>query len=392
VLADLGKRAEAEAAYRQALAIQDKLAGEYPAVPQYRQELATSHNNLGILHARLGKRAEAEEAYRKALAIHEKLAGEYPAVPQYRQELATSHNNLGNLLASLGKPAEAEAAYRQALAIQAKLAAEFPAVPEYRQELASSHNNLATLLHQQGHRAEAEAAYRQALAIKEKLAAEFPAMPQYRIDLGGSQCNFGLLLRDNNQPEQALPWYARAISTLEAVLRQVKVDVRTQQALRNARWGRAQALDDLKRHAEAVTDWDKAVELSPAVERPSFRMRRATSRVRAGLVDPGIQEAEELAKIPHPVILYEAACVLALAADRKDEAGRSQSKGDCAQRAVELLQQAVAKGFKDADHIKNDDDLKSLRGRDDFKKLLAELENKVSATPELVPMPKPSDE
>ena len=35
---------------------------------------------------------------------------------------------------------------------------------------------------------------------------------------------------------------------------------------------------------------------------------------------------------------------------------------------------AVSKGFDDAEHMKQDDDLKALRGRDDFKKLLAELE------------------
>jgi hypothetical protein len=40
------------------------------------------------------------------------------------------------------------------------------------------------------------------------------------------------------------------------------------------------------------------------------------------------------------------------------------------------LQQAVPKGYKDAAHLKQDDDLKFLPGRDDFKKLLAELETK----------------
>jgi hypothetical protein len=50
------------------------------------------------------------------------------------------------------------------------------------------------------------------------------------------------------------------------------------------------------------------------------------------------------------------------------------SKEDCAKRAITLLQQAVAKGFKDADHMKKDDDLKALRERDDFKKLVMELE------------------
>jgi hypothetical protein len=45
-----------------------------------------------------------------------------------------------------------------------------------------------------------------------------------------------------------------------------------------------------------------------------------------------------------------------------------------AARAVELLRKAVEKGYKDAAHMKKDADLDALRQRDDFKKLLADLE------------------
>ena len=39
-----------------------------------------------------------------------------------------------------------------------------------------------------------------------------------------------------------------------------------------------------------------------------------------------------------------------------------------------LLQQAVKGGFKDDAHMKQDTDLDPLRDREDFKKLMAELE------------------
>ncbi len=45
-------------------------------------------------------------------------------------------------------------------------------------------------------------------------------------------------------------------------------------------------------------------------------------------------------------------------------------------RAVELLRQAVAKGYKDIEHLKKDDDLKPLREREDYKKLVKDLEEK----------------
>jgi tetratricopeptide (TPR) repeat protein len=374
---DAGRRAEAEAAHRQALGIREKLAADFPAVPQYQSELALSHNNLATLLLDLGKPDKADAAYRQALGIQEKLAADFPAVPQYSYELALSHNNLGNRLHALGKLAEAEAAHRQALGIREKLATDFPAVPRYREALALSHNHLGNLLVDLRQWAEAETAYCQALDIQEKLAADFSAVPQYRIDLGGSQVNFGRLLSTKGQPEPALDWYAKAIATLEGVLREVKVDATARRFLCNAHWARAGTLDIcLKRYAEAVADWDKAVELSPEPEQMELRMRRAGSRVRAGQVEAATREAEELAKNANAVTLYNAACVFALAAARPDETGGALSKEACAKRAVALLRQAVAKDVKIAEYIEQDDDLKTLRQRDDFKQLLTELPKK----------------
>jgi hypothetical protein len=45
-----------------------------------------------------------------------------------------------------------------------------------------------------------------------------------------------------------------------------------------------------------------------------------------------------------------------------------------AARAVEWLRQAVARGYQDVAQLKRDPDLDALRGRDDFKKVLAEVE------------------
>ena len=42
--------------------------------------------------------------------------------------------------------------------------------------------------------------------------------------------------------------------------------------------------------------------------------------------------------------------------------------------AMRMLHDAVAKGYADAEHIKKDVELDTLRDREDFKKLLAELE------------------
>ena len=219
-------------------------------------------------------------------------------MPEYRKDLARSHNNLGILLNNLGKRPEAEEQYRKALAIQEKLAAEFPAVPDYRKDLAPSHNNLGILLAGLGKRPEAEEQYRKALAIQEKLVAEFPAVPQYRVDLGGGCCNFGILVRDSGQPGESLEWFEKAIRTLTAVYEQDRRLVAAREFLRNSHRDRAMAYDRLRKFTEAIKDWDKAIELSPDAGATSACAARATSRLQAGQVAEAVAEVAELTKNP----------------------------------------------------------------------------------------------
>jgi hypothetical protein len=69
--------------------------------------------------------------------------------------------------------------------------------------------------------------------------------------------------------------------------------------------------------------------------------------------------------------LYDAGRVCALAtAAVKDDA---KLQDHYAAHAVELLRQAVAKGYKDMEHLKKDEDLKAPREREDFKNLLEEI-------------------
>jgi tetratricopeptide (TPR) repeat protein len=76
--------------------------------------------------------------------------------------------------------------------------------------------------------------------------------------------------------------------------------------------------------------------------------------------------------------LYKAACFRAAtasllrAADKSPEAAREVDAES--NRAMIRLRQAVAAGYKDAAHMKKDIDLDSVRGREDFKKLVANLE------------------
>lgn len=248
-----------------------------------------------------------------------------------------------------------------------------------------SHNNLGILLRALGKRPEAEEQYRRALVIREKLVAEFADVPTYQVELGGNYCNFGNLIRNSGNPDDSLAWFGKAIDTLTAVYEQDRRLFRAQQLLRNSHFGRASAYNRLRKYAEAVNDWDRAVELSSPQEQPIFRAARAKSQLNAGQFAEAVAEVGELTRTPKVNASnspkwtasqwYDFACIYSVASGKV-----ADKKQEYADRAMELLQQAVKAGYKDAEQVKTNTDLDPLREREDFLKLIAEL---ATPSPEL---------
>src|SRR5262249_50364035 len=152
--------------------------------------------------------------------------------------------------------------FRQALAHREKLAAEHPNMNEYRQLVATSHHNLALLFKDMGKLEAALAAYSQALALQEKLVAEFPDVLPYQTKLAATLSNFGGRRRKNGRAAKSLKSYARGMGFLKRWWEgEPRLNVE-RQFLRTAYGGRALARDKLDRPADAIADWDQAVELA----------------------------------------------------------------------------------------------------------------------------------
>ncbi len=315
-----------------------------------------------------------------------KLVEQFPTVSDYQAALSANRNNLGLLLARLGKREEARAEYLAAREISKGLVEQLPAEPSHQQALAVNHHNLGNLLRDLGRIEEARAEYQAALDVQKKLVERFPAVPAYQFELGSSYGNYAIqLIRDERKPLESLEWFDRAIRTLKAVHDQAPHNVTTKQILRNAHSNRAIAYNELQKPVEAVKDWDRAVELSPPDEQPRYRAKRATSQIRAGLVAEAVAEVAELTAPVAGVSgspkwnagqWYDFARIYAVAG-----AKIADKKQEYADRAMELLTLARAAGYKDAAHMKKDSDLDPLRSRDDFKKLLADLDPKSSLKP-----------
>ncbi len=102
---------EAEGYYRWALAIQEqKLAADFPTVPDYRQDLARSQHNLGVLLEGLGRglrRRGISSARVPWRSVEERSWSPIsPPCLSTAGALAVSHNNPGvSSLEGLGKGA-----------------------------------------------------------------------------------------------------------------------------------------------------------------------------------------------------------------------------------------------------------------------------------------------
>jgi hypothetical protein len=110
------------------------------------------------------------------------------------------------------------------------------------------------------------------------------------------------------------------------------------------------------------------------------------TEVHAGLLEPqdAVRAAETYRDLGWnaPGEAYDAACILSLCVpivakhDKLDAKQRQQAAQFYADAAMRLLREAVSKGYKDVPTMKKETDLDPLRQREDFKRLVAELEAK----------------
>jgi serine/threonine protein kinase/tetratricopeptide (TPR) repeat protein len=349
LLKDAGRPKEAEAAYDQAVAIDRQLVADFPTVPDYRHKLALCQLNLGVLLDSLRQSHEAEEALGEAVDIGRQLVAEFPTVTVYREMLGRSLNNLGNVVRDAGRHSEAEAIFRQSLAIRKQLVADFPVVTEYRQGLAIALNNLGILLKDTDRAPEAEELYGQSLAIHKQLAADFPADPDHQNEAAGAMVNLARLLLNRKELPGARRLLEEALPYHQAALKASSRHPAYRRFYRNNRWRMAETLLELKDHAGAAQTAGQF--LQAAVEPPR------DAYTAGGLL---------------------AGCVRLAAQDEQlPESQRQELATTYGDRAVAALRLAFERRAKEVTQMKADPVLDPLRHREDFRKLLAEVEARI---------------
>jgi tetratricopeptide (TPR) repeat protein len=389
---NLGQPDAALRAYEQARSVLQKLVVAHADVVGYQSRLAQTYINLVQLHHDAGQPAAAFQTSEQARAILEKLVAAHPEIPDYQDGLASVHNNLSRLHGALGRPEAALKSGEQARAVAEKLVAAHPEVPRYQNILASTHNNLGLLYEASAGPSAAWKSFEQARIIWEKLVADRPTVTEYQLRLGGLYCNLGHRVAAG-QAEDGLAWYDKALAILLATRQREPNHPTVRVYLRNTHSGRAEVLNRLGRHTEALSEWDRTLELEAGSQRSPVRLRRAFTLAHLGEHAQATAEAAALAqgKDDSGNTSYNLACVYALAAAvaRKDP-GLSPAEGDrlgaqYADRAVELLARAHEAGLFQVqaklDHLKKDADLDPIRQHPSYIQLLRRIEATAPTTP-----------
>ncbi|HKI18686.1 MAG TPA: protein kinase, partial [Isosphaeraceae bacterium] len=344
----LGRFDDAERAFGQAFEALQRLSAEFAIEPDDRFDLAKASTNLGLALYHANRLAEAETAIRRAIDLADRLAADFPAIPGYREVLGKCYHTLGLIQADRKQPGEAEQSLRKSLAIREKLERDHPSVPDYRIQVSSCLIDLGVFLATAGRPAEAEAPLRLAIAKSEKLAADFPGMPGYQDDVGLAQHNLAELVNMLGKPSEALKLVDDAIHNHGDAVRRDTKNAEYPEHLRADYELKAEILVLLGEYDKAVEAATKAIEVPPEQSQSYYHIAALWAR-----------DLPRIAKDPK------------LSDTRRQERARSY-----ADRAMKLLQQAVKKGFKDVKTLKDSSDFDALRGREDFKMLIHELEAK----------------
>jgi serine/threonine protein kinase len=366
-----------------------------PDDPALRAVLAEACNTLGFYFLNLDRPAQAEASLAEALGVYDRLVRDDPAHRRDHQAgLSRSRLNLGVAYARLNRPAEAEKLLNLGLASHTRLADEYPEISSNRYYLASGYFALAQVEYQRAKYADAERAARQAATLTERLVREHPKQTYYGYQLRPSYFLLGLIGLSRGDPKLAQEGFDKSVGALEKAGGK-DAPFYIVRELTNYHAQRGQLLSKLGRDAEALPDFDRAVELAPGSLPPgapvaasgvaNLKVLRLCALARTGryaeAVEAVAREGDAKATGGDE---YNRACVFALsaAAAAQDETLPASERASRAERfaaeAVARLRRSAELGhFKPAgrvQHLKDDHDLDALRDRADYRELLRSLE------------------
>jgi eukaryotic-like serine/threonine-protein kinase len=399
VLQHLGKSADGLVATENAVALLRKLAAANAADTELHYELARSLLLLQVLMWDMGKPAEALAALDNARVILQTLTEINGNDTRFRLGLGATHNTIGWTLFDMGKPAEALAATENGSPILRKLADSYPAATQFQNSLAQNHFHIGRALAEIGVPDKAMEALEKSRAILQTLAESNPTDHYAQQMLGFCYNTSGELLAQIGKPGEAIQFHQKAKALLltfsktnpefREVQRELASSLEKTGLLLSASGKTAK--EAMSACHEALAIRQKLNDAQPALPWLQWELAGTFSGLGTVQFRTG-HPADAVASFGRAIVLVEQlptltprnhfslACCYAQLAWVATEAGSGMTAERgvaAAQRAMDELRQAITTGFTGIGRLRFDPSLDTLRSRDDFQKLLKELEMKV---------------
>ncbi|MFN7874721.1 MAG: tetratricopeptide repeat protein [Pirellula sp.] len=390
----LGRAEESLTFYQNALRIRQKLADAQPAINKLQSNVADSHYWVASVLLHTNQPEGAVEEYQKALAIQQRLVDANPTVTNFQQNLAMTLTRLGDQLAKNGQPTEAIAAYQRAMAVMQKLVDANPTLTDFQFTLAITESAFSHLLFQMGRTVESLATFYQARNRLQKLVDSNPTVTRFQAQLGRVQNYIGYVLAGAGQQAEGLAAWEKgfALRRKLADANPTTPSYQTELASSYNSVGRIYAREG--RFAEDAFETALSIRQELAVAYPNESdytvglaycyAYRGWARVRAGQPK---EAAIELRKVIELITrdktwdldlrferVRSLALLAGLGADEKSGVTKDEA-GIFADQSVNELADSITAGWANLAQLK-EPDFDAVRVREDFQKLLADLEAK----------------
>jgi tetratricopeptide (TPR) repeat protein len=392
-----GRAPEGLDAIRRAVEIHEALVRDEPSAPQMNERLANSLLILGYTLQRLGQPAESLSLQRRALAILARREKDTPNASRLQSAITRCHYQTADALRLMGRFDEALTELRQALPLVEFVARQDPTVIPNRREVARLHHSMASLFTALGREQEAIDEYRAAITICQAILPSHPDEVRLWTDIEFEYYLLSDALRKQGRLAEALEACDAGTTLAMKKERSKRGDPGYQTNLAMSLQKLARLRAELGQYAEAIETQERVVvireQLSLAAPEARDRVvnwaaanhwlgHRYYSAGKHARAIESFQRARAIIEgLPTPSAedLFNTACVWAMLGEMYEQRSAALAPANepelrCAgDRAMVVLTQAVASGYRNEANLRSDRDLASLRTRDDFQALLADV-------------------
>ena len=297
------------------------------------------------------------------------------AVAELTTRVATDYYRIGDI-------ETARDGFRKAYDLRQQLVRDFPNDLQSKRDLSYSTLALAEVSFRSGNSAQAEAYFRQTLEWREKMFAEKPKdqivvseLADVNSEIGEFKLKTGNLVEARKRLERGKELRAALLQAdpRNAILRRNLVISFCYLGSLGDREGNkkfaSESFEAARKLGQQLVDED------PKNDRRLMELMAALAHV--GKVDQAAAIADRLGTLPNvdnELRVELAGCYAQCA--RSTPESQSARRADFLLRAMDNLRAAVSNGFRDRVYIQTEPDLDPLRGRSDFRALIASIQPK----------------